>query len=463
LNAIYPIGAGVEKINGIDTLRIEDIKYFFDNRVVLVIEDPANIKRSVERRSIISRVSSGYKKAEYEEKEGRFEYNQKTAYSTPISVVDNEYNIQSEIRADDQGINNARAKNADEFPTEDTRYDQANFFVKVIKNNTDLLNGEFDDWSDDNTPDNWTINDLTVLRKTLLGSDRCYYLSGDGDILQNVVFAQVKALSIKFSFANIGASPVNSSFSVRLIATAETYLLQADGQWFFGFPPGTVTKINSGAVNPTPENELQSFESFSLITELMPDTGTLEFRLYSSEGYIVDNIYIGEPEYKAKTNEGYASISGAINGDGSYNLDITAARNFRNHGKIIRAGLENNLGKVIRFNNSDKNSTLSTRKDTETVAITETDDIPIIELDQPFFTPDKWEAEIRVDKAVIDVLNGTFPGETKRKYLGIVKIFHQKANKYIYLWIDDLPTGGQSGIGAIIGREVSKYVTIIEL
>jgi hypothetical protein len=462
---IRPIGVGIEKIGGIDNIRLEEKRYFFDDRIVLTIDNAANVTESTLKTNIVSRISIGYSKAEYEQKDGLFEYNQKSSFSTPISVVSNEYNAVSIARADQQAINNARAKSKSEFPTDDTRYDTSNFLITLIKNTTFVINGDFESWTDDNTPDDWDLLGTTVvLRKLILNSNRCYFVSGFAgfaQIKQDIAMvAQSESLNISFSYENIGDAVINPFFSIKLNAGANVYYLQSDGTWLIT----TETFIYYDAnIPPTEETELQSFRTFSLIADDIPEDGTISFKMVSTEGLVLDDVYFGKAQYKAKTNEGYTSIENSIDGDNSMNLDITPARNLRNHGSEIRAALENNLSKFIRFNTSDKNSTLSTQKDTETVPVVENADVQINDLDEPYLTAIQWEFDLPINKDVIDVLNDTFAGETKQKYLGLVKWRMNTNDDYKYIWIQDVQTGGQSGKGRLTGVEISEYVTPIEI
>ena len=219
INAITPIGVGIEKINGIDNIRLEKLRYFFDDRIVLTVDNAANVVESVFKDKIISRIAVGYKKAEYEQQDGLFEYNQKSEFSTPISVVNNLYNIVSIARADQQAIDNARAKDKSNFPTEDTRYDTDNILITLIKNTTFVINGDFESWTDDNTPDDWDLLGTTVvLKKFILNSNRCYFVSGFAGLAQInqdiAMVAQSESLNLSFSYDNIGTYIFNPFFSV---------------------------------------------------------------------------------------------------------------------------------------------------------------------------------------------------------------------------------------------------------
>lgn len=475
LNSLMPIGAGIEIIDGKDTLRIEKRRYFFDDRVVLVVENPIDKKESVLKSEIINRIEVGYNKALYEQKDGLFEYNQKSNFSSPISVIKNTLNIKSAVRADDQAIGNARAKDKANFPTEDTRYDKDNFFIDLVLGENKIINGNFNNWTDDNTPNDWIIVGGVVERKFILNSDRCYFKSGPFGVAQiKQQYAGIvlnEKLNIKFNYENIGNTvladpnfPINPAITVTLDAGANVYQLQSAGTWLISATQ-TFIYIDTN-VPATPENELQSLRTFSMIIDDLPESGDVSLKIISVVGLILDDVYMGASQYKARTDEGFVpgSITGAINGSDSLNLRRTPARNIREQGSEIRASLENKLSQLLTFNSSSKSSTLSTQLLTESEPIAETDNILVSDLSEPYFKPIKREFGLEINKDVIDILNETFPSETKPKYLGIIKFWDEQDQKYVYVWIDDIQTGGQSGIGKAIGREVNlDYVTPIEI
>ena len=466
LNAIRPIGIGIETIDGKQTVRLEEQKYFYDDRVILTFDNASNIIESVIDNMIINKITVGYNKFDYEEINGLNEFNQQSEFSTPIQVVSNELDIVSPFRSDNNGIVNARKKPKRLFPTEDTKYDTDNFMIVVTEGSAVNLavNGDFESWSSENTPDNWYVYPGTsITRKSLLGSNKCYFKTPNfinlNSISHEVNINTGTNISIQFSYENIGTSDINPYFSLRVEDGTTVYFYDfSTKKW--NINTGVPIFFNVGLI-PTSEFVLQSMKSFSISTEEhTPISGTLKWILISGAGLIIDDLYIGESnKFTAKTNEGYTSIQNSSFDEYSLNLDITPARNLLNHGSEIRAGLENNLSKLIRFNNSEKDSTLRTTKTGEEPVI-ENADIQVNKLSEPYYKPIQLSIDCEIDKYVVDTLNDTFPGETKPKYLGIVR-FRQSINEnYKYIWIQDMKTGGEMGQGSIIGIEVNtNYIT----
>jgi hypothetical protein len=362
---------------------------------------------------------------------------------------------------------NARRKSKTNFPTEDTRYDNDNIFFTVFSNDTAILNGDFTSWTDDNTPEFWNPSASTVLRKYILGSDRMMFESGgfnSASRSQDIVFSTTEKLNIKVSYANLKeySTSVGYLWYTLTLDTGSTEYYYNGSEWVeSSIAVGVYIAVD---IPQTPENELQSLDTYSEEVKIMPATGTITFTIIGNIGVIVDDIFLGESQYVAKTSEGFDIIQNTPFGENSFNLDITPKRNLLNHGSIIRAGLDNKLSQYIKFSNSDKNSTAITKKTTESEPVVENADVQVIDLDEPYFRPMQIDFNMVFDKAVIDVLNETFPGETKQKYLGIVRFRKNTSENYRYVWLLNPNTGGESQLGKVSGIEVNTdYVTPIEI
>jgi len=459
LNSLRPLCAVIEKIDGADTLRVEARKYAYDNRIVITTDNASNVKKSYIEKSIYGNLEMGYNGAEYEDKKGIFEPNQKTEYSTPISVTTGKLSAISKINSDTNSIINARRKSKANFPTEDTRYDKKNFFIVVLFGDSLLLNGDFESWIDDNTPDDWNIlAGATVSRLYLLGSNRIRLDSGPfgtTQITQDVIAPLAQKINFKLSYEStdigwLGGNQAGYHIKLSNTVSGKTFYIDGNGSW-------TETLLyNWYAVNLIQKdvNEIQSMISFSTLFDEVPESGTITVTLFGTPGIILDDVYIGDSQYLAKTNEGYDVITNAPYGDATLNLDITPARNVLQHGAEIRQGLENKTGQYLTFNNSTKNSTLITQKTGEEPVI-EDADILINTLAQPYLTPVKVTLDMPIGLNEKKILNDVFPGETKPKYLGIIEYRKSESENYSYIWILDVKTGGESGIGKVTGVEVN--------
>jgi hypothetical protein len=147
--------------------------------------------------------------------------------------------------------------------------------------------------------------------------------------------------------------------------------------------------------------------------------------------FLVDSVrQTLSPYWIARTSEGFATVSGGIDADSNYNLAWTPARNLRRWGAYIRAGLEKNLGTYIRWQTSEKNTTLQTLLTTETEAVVENDDVLVNDLAAPFFLPEIYTVECEMRYADIATLL------TNSK--GLIKLAENK-----YGWIMELSIGAK--------------------
>jgi len=132
------------------------IDYVYQYEFTISIGQPNDIIRTVASDYFYSSLSIGYKNPSgdnlYEEAMGLDEPNIKGSYSTPITRVENEFEKESEYRADSYGREFARRKPKSEYPEEDTRYDKDIMFLDVKRNENGLDNYEMKIWEDDFEP-----------------------------------------------------------------------------------------------------------------------------------------------------------------------------------------------------------------------------------------------------------------------------------------------------------------------
>ena len=136
-NAIFNTGFGIEMINGKETLVLEDLKYFFQEEIGIVLPNQvSNVEREVATEFYNSSIEVGYEKPDgdilYQEAMGLDEYNGKRGFTQPITRVDTTFKKISKARADRYGIEFARRKPKESFPEQDTRYDSSAFLFDLI-------------------------------------------------------------------------------------------------------------------------------------------------------------------------------------------------------------------------------------------------------------------------------------------------------------------------------------------
>lgn len=137
LDSIEPIGMGIEVKNGMETVVVENIDYFFNQNVTIRIGQVSNVKRSIATEFYYSSLLFGSEKGgEYEEANGLDEFNTSTTYTTCITRLKKVYEKISKYRKDGTGKELARRKPFQSDPTTDTTYDNDIFLL-------DLKNGSY--------------------------------------------------------------------------------------------------------------------------------------------------------------------------------------------------------------------------------------------------------------------------------------------------------------------------------
>ena len=138
LNAVFNIGFGIHKEGVKEIAVIEDKKYFFQDHLVYSLPNQVvNFGRNTDPDMLFSELEFGYSKSGgYEEEMGIDEPNIKTNYSTFIKNNKKKYSKISKVRTDSYGKEFARRKSQRDFPTEDTKYDDSNWFIDIKDNTT---------------------------------------------------------------------------------------------------------------------------------------------------------------------------------------------------------------------------------------------------------------------------------------------------------------------------------------
>ena len=133
LGAVFNVGIGIETVNFKERLRVEDLKYFYQDRVVIKLPNQiSNVKRSVDSTLFFSGLEFGYERGgDYEDSMGLDEPNTRVSYVTPIRKSKNKFKKLSKIRTDEYGLELARRKPQLLFPDEDTRYDEGNWLLDL--------------------------------------------------------------------------------------------------------------------------------------------------------------------------------------------------------------------------------------------------------------------------------------------------------------------------------------------
>lgn len=136
LDAVFNIGMGIEKIGRKERVVIEDKKYFYQNVVGIKLPNQVNnLTRDVYTDLFFNELEVGFSKSGgYDREMGLDEPNAKSTFTTFVTALKNKYSKVSKVRGDSYGKEFARRKPQDKFPTEDTQYDDYNWFLDIKYN-----------------------------------------------------------------------------------------------------------------------------------------------------------------------------------------------------------------------------------------------------------------------------------------------------------------------------------------
>lgn len=133
LQCVFNVGVAIETIGYEQRLRIEDLKYFYQNEVVIRLPHQVeNLKRSTHSDLYFSATKLGYVKGgDYRDEVGLDEPNTQTSHVTPLRATTNKFEKLSSIRTDEYGLELLRRKPQVDFPEEDTGSDEDNWMLDL--------------------------------------------------------------------------------------------------------------------------------------------------------------------------------------------------------------------------------------------------------------------------------------------------------------------------------------------
>ena len=124
-NARFNVGVGVEG----NVLRLEAKSYFFDSGTEIQdIGEVKDLKISVANQYLAKNVKVGYQSEDYEDVNGRYEFNNSQTYALPFTRITNELDLVSPYRSDMYGIEFTRI-NLDGKATTDSTADNDTFVI----------------------------------------------------------------------------------------------------------------------------------------------------------------------------------------------------------------------------------------------------------------------------------------------------------------------------------------------
>lgn len=158
---------------------------------------------------------------------------------------------------------------------------------------------------------------------------------------------------------------------------------------------------------------------------------TSESTPYDSDNFLIN--FVRSTVLQIARAENYSLIGGVDNQYNSYNLDYQPARNLRRWGSFLRGSLNKYLSKILSFIASDKNSQAYSQRTDETEIIYEGVDVPISDLDNPFFQNSYYEFQFKITDSIMTAMAGSTNGTPN--YYGLVKFRNNTNEDYRYGWM----------------------------
>ncbi len=157
INATEEIGMGVEVINGVDTLVIEELDYFLSNSVAYDLGNITDFSLTIQEDIIPSEINIGFNYEPNDDYYGRLEYNGNATFITPSKANKVVKQYLSVYRADILGVDRMRVRSlletsnsSTEVSTKDTSSDKLNWILdcKYLSSDVDYdyyeLNRDYD-------------------------------------------------------------------------------------------------------------------------------------------------------------------------------------------------------------------------------------------------------------------------------------------------------------------------------
>lgn len=465
-----PLGMGIETVDGKKVFRIEELSYFFDTRIALTVDNATDITEDYNKKEIQNEFEAGYTKFETDEiRDGFFDSNTKSKWANAITTVKNKLSVISKYSASNASINKARSVelSRENKPTTDSKYDDINFLIDAVENQAGnfVLNPNAESGTA-----NWSIT-TGVSTQSLIGNEK-FVLIEPVDDVQVRMSQQLAAISTPvFTFSYAITSENGLTFTPR--ATLKAVLndtsiksLNSNGDWVDGESSFSVPSIIG-----VQESQLQSMTKFNIAAkEKLEDINYIEISFDTdfigdetgTNRYILDDIYVSDSaEYKARTTEGFDSITGIVNPNDSYNILLSPARTLRRWGYVLRASLEDKLNTLFTFADTEKNSTLVSKVTSEDYSVAEGENVLVNDLGEPLWGIEKISFDALLSAAQRKDINLVFD-DGKPKILGIVAYRRNTSESYNYGWIDDLNLGGLDGLAKLEIRPISKYIDVAE-
>jgi hypothetical protein len=145
-DAITPLGWGVEKVNGVERIRVEPLEYFYNQTPILTLDNVANIRKTVALDTMYNEIEIGYAKWNLNNTiaNGLDEFLSRRNFYVPISNIKKKLNKLCGYIASGYIIETTRRKQFEINPVSTFETDNDMFFICLKTNKTESeTDGDF--------------------------------------------------------------------------------------------------------------------------------------------------------------------------------------------------------------------------------------------------------------------------------------------------------------------------------
>ena len=135
--ALDGVGVGIEKVNGTERVRIEPITHWYQAKRMMRLSFVLDIEKAVLGELYFNQLDAGYDKWANEQITNLDEFNASREFTLPITQVKNKLDIKCPYITSGFTIEFARRSSVE--PSKDTRYDDDNVIINVVRDGSDFV------------------------------------------------------------------------------------------------------------------------------------------------------------------------------------------------------------------------------------------------------------------------------------------------------------------------------------
>lgn len=138
--ALFGLGAGIERKNGVSYLSIEPLRYYFQDDVMFTIDVLTDLVIMPNKELIFNKISCGFENYETQNSDiGQTEYNTKAEYAVPTRGFEKELKVLSKYRGDGTSINRLQILGSTGEQNKKDDLDDSIFIVDSVEKNDGTL------------------------------------------------------------------------------------------------------------------------------------------------------------------------------------------------------------------------------------------------------------------------------------------------------------------------------------